>query len=80
MFSASPSKTMQNHIEISSKSNFRSEACEIGPKVVIWTSPDLPRPVLYGPTQIGPQGRRRSGLPPRGDEPVTPLLMLLLPG
>ena len=39
----------QNHAESSGnfvkKLSFGPEMCEIGPTVVIWTCPDLPRPV-----------------------------------
>ena len=37
---------MQNHYVISSKYNISGpETCEIGPKLWLWTCPDLPRPV-----------------------------------
>ena len=42
-FLVTPGKTMQNHLEISSKLSFGPETCEIGPKVGTWTCPSCPK-------------------------------------
>ena len=42
---ASPAKTIQNHLDISSKTFFWTRNVRILPTLVIWTCPDLPRPV-----------------------------------
>ena len=40
-----PRKTMQNLLEITSKSKFGTETCKFGPKLWLRSCPDLPRPV-----------------------------------
>ena len=44
-FSASPEKTCRIIWKFRQKPYFEPETYRIGPKVVIWTCPDLPRPV-----------------------------------